>query len=394
MPRPDVVFGLTGDVRRNSRALRQLGALEQMGCTVEVLTFGSGEGDLPGADAASEPGPGGAVREGAVHFRTLPQPPGGGPRFFARVHQSFRREALRVPARVYHASDLYVLPAMRAAARRHGARLAYDARELYPHVGATAGRPWARLFWYLIEGAHIRRADAVFTVNESIAEELARTYGIAPPTVIPNTPPTQRVTRSRWLHERTGLSPDVVLVLYQGYLKKGRGCERLVEAMAEVEGAALVFLGEGPLEPALEARVRRLGLGRRVRFLPMVPPGELLHVTASADVGACLIEGITRSLHLSLPNKLFEYLMAGVPVLASDLPEIRRVVAGHDVGRLVDWRDGAALVRVLQEMVGRPEARARWAGRAPGVFETFSWEAASERLQRVYRDLLTASPDP
>ena len=385
MPPPEVVFALTGDVRRNSRALRQLGALKELGCTVDVLTFGPEQTGRPGSPSDPDAPTGGDVR-----FRTLPKPPGGGPRFFLRVHRRFRQAALRIPARVYHASDLYVLPAMQAAARHHGGRLAYDARELYPHVGATAGRPWARLFWYAVEGLHVRRADAVFTVGERIAEELVRLYGIRPPTVVYNTPPMQRVARSRWLHEQTGLPPETPLVLYQGYLKRGRGCERLVEAMPQVEGAALVFLGEGPLQPELEARVRRLGLGRRVRFLPMVPPGELLRASASADVGACLIEGITRSLRLSLPNKLFEYLMAGVPVLASDLPEIRRVVAGHGVGRLVDWRDGDAIVEALREMTGRPDKRARWASRVPGVFETFSWEAASDRLQGVYRDLLTA----
>ena len=160
--------------------------------------------------------------------------------------------------------------------------------------------------------------------------------------------------------------------------------------MPDVEGAALVFLGEGPLQPVLEAHVRRLGLEQRVRFLPMVPPDELLRATASADVGACLIEGITLSLRLALPNKLFEYLMAGLPVLASDLPELRRVVAGYDVGLLVDWQDQAALVRALRDMVEHPERRARWASHAPRVLETFNWEAASERLQRIYRDLLTA----
>ena len=374
MAYPDVAFGLTGDVRQNSRALRQLRALQALGCTVEVITFGP---------------PGETIGEG-LRLRVLPKPLGGGPRFFARVHRLFRQEALRTPARVYHASDLFTLPAMHAAARQHGGRLVYDARELYPHVGATAGRPWARLFWYLVEGLYIRRADAVLTVNESIAGRLARVYRIARPAVIPNTPPTQPVARTNWLREQTGLSEKAVVVLYQGYLKKGRGCERLVEAMPDVEGAALVFLGEGPLQPVLEAHVRRLGLEQRVRFLPMVPPDELLRATASADVGACLIEGITLSLRLALPNKLFEYLMAGLPVLASDLPELRRVVAGYDVGLLVDWQDQAALVRALRDMVEHPERRARWASHAPRVLETFNWEAASERLQRIYRDLLTA----
>ena len=160
MPSPDVVFALTGDVRRNSRALKQLRALAALGATVEVLTFG------PPADDPS-------LEEG-IRLRVLHRPPGSGPRFFARAHRLFAQTAGQLSARVYHASDLYTLPALHTAARRHGGRLVYDARELYPYVASTARRPWARGVWRFVEGRHIRHADAVFTVSHSIADRLAQ----------------------------------------------------------------------------------------------------------------------------------------------------------------------------------------------------------------------------
>ena len=106
MPSPDVVFALTGDVRRNSRALKQLRALAALGATVEVLTFGP-----PADDPSLEQG---------IRLRVLHRPPGSGPRLFARVHRLFAQAARQIPARVYHASDLYTLPALHAAAQRHG----------------------------------------------------------------------------------------------------------------------------------------------------------------------------------------------------------------------------------------------------------------------------------
>ena len=344
MPSPDVVFALTGDVRRNSRALKQLRALAALGATVEALTFGP-EADDP------------ALEDG-IRLRVLARPPGSGPRFFARAHRLFAQTARQIPARIYHASDLYTLPAMHAAARQHGTRLVYDARELYPFVASTAGRPWVRWFWRFIEGRHIRHADAVFTVSDSIAERLAQTYGIARPPVLHNVPPYRAVASSGYLRAQTGVAPETVVLLHQGQIQRGRGGALLAEAMGEVQGAVLVFLGGGPLKPTVKQQVAAAGLDDRIRFLDPVPPDALLPVTASADVGITLLEDTCLNHRFALPNKLFEYLMAGLPVLASDLPEIRGVVETFDVGCVVDPADRAALVKTLQHMVDANEARA------------------------------------
>lgn len=367
-----VVFALTGDVRHNSRARKQLAALSSLGCRVTVLAF-----DAP--DAGPYAG---------VSGQAVPRPAGGGPGFFVRAHRAFRAGAMARPAAVYHASDLYVLPALAVAARRHGGRLVYDARELYTHVAATVGRPLVRAFWRAVEGHHIRRADAVFTVSPSIAGHLARTYGIAPPAVLYNAPPRAAVTPTDALRRRAGLPDGPALVLHQGQIRRDRGCDRLVEAMAGVPESALVFLGGGPHRPAVEAHVHRLGLGDRVRFLDPVPPEDLLPLTAGADVGVTLLEDTCLNHRYALPNKLFEYLMAGVPVLGADLPEVRRVVADGGVGQVVDPADPAALVRTLRHMATDAGARARWRSAIPAVVETFGWERSSEAFVRTYERLL------
>ena len=374
MSTPDVLFALTGDVRTNSRALKQLRVLVGLGLSVEVLTFGP-----PAGDEGPIPG---------VRLHVLEQPEGSGPAFFRAVDRRYREAALETPAHVYHASDLYVLPGLHAAARRHGGRLVYDARELYTHVASTAGRPWVRLAWRLVEGRHIRAADAVLTVSQSIADRLASRYGIDPPVVLYNVPEHQAVTPSTYLRDATGAPPDLPILLHQGSVQKDRGCFLLADAMRDVPDALLVFLGGGPLKPVLEKHVEAHGLGDRVRLLDPVPPDALLPITASADVGITLLEDTCLNHRFALPNKLFEYLMAGLPVLASDLLEIRRVVVGHDVGLVVDPTDRTALVATLRQMSTDKDAWARWAAGAKTVFETFSWERASHRLRYIYKDLI------
>ncbi|HET6566779.1 MAG TPA: glycosyltransferase family 4 protein [Rhodothermales bacterium] len=370
---PDVLFGLTGDVRQNSRAIRQIDALIELGCQVDVLTFGPG---------VQEP-----WRSG-VRLHVLPEPSSRGPVFFARVDGVFRRAARAIPARVYHASDLFILPALSTAARAHEGRLVYDSRELYPYVGATAGKPWSRLFWRMIEHRYIRRTDAVFTVSQSIADWLKAHYGIREPVLVYNVPVQRHVSSTRVLREQFHIPEGRPIILYQGYLKRGRGCTLLLDAMADVPDAVLVFMGAGEMESELRERVRAQQLEERVFFLGMAPPDRLLSVTASADVGACLVEDLSLSLRYALPNKLFEYLAAGLPVIGSTLPEIRRVIDMHDVGCVVDPTHRSELVRTLRHMVSDDAARARWSANTERVFETYSWEASARRFKAVYRSLL------
>lgn len=369
---PRVLFALVGDVRGSSRALRQLRALAGLGLRVEALSFGPAATD-------------GEI--GGVALTVLPPPEGRGPAFFWRAHRLFRREALRRPATVYHASDLYVLPALVAAKRRHGGRVVLDARELYPHVDATAGKPWATWAWAALERRFLPHADAVLTVNRSIADRMAETYGIAPPVVVHNVPERRGVPRTDALRERLGIPGDQRIVLYQGLVRAARGLERLVDAMRDVPDAALLVIGDGPAKAALQRQASEQ-LGGRAHFLPHTHPDDLLRLTASADLGVHVPEPVTESIRLALPNKLFEYLMAGLPVVVADIPEMRRVVEDFDVGLVVDPYDRDGLVAAIRRALDDTERRERWRANAPAVFETFDPEKDRAAFERVYRDLL------
>ena len=370
---PRVLFAIVGDVRISSRAFRQLRTLSGLGCRVDVLTFGP--------EPEGEP-----IAEG-VALRVLPRPHGSGPTFFWQCHRLVAREAMRHPADVYHASDLYVLPALVTAARRHGGRVVLDARELYPHVDATAGKPWATRAWSTLERRYLPHADAVLTVNDSIADRMAETYGIARPVVVRNIPARQTVPRTDVLRERLGIPDTQRIVLYQGLVRYARGLERLLDAMQDVPDAALVVIGDGPAKAALQTQAAATP-GARVHFLPHTPADDLLRLTASADLGVHVPEPVTESIRLALPNKLFEYLMAGLPVVVADLPEMRAVVETFDVGLLVDPYDRDGLAAALRRALTDEVLRARWQANLATVFETLRPEHDTDRFQQVYRTLL------
>jgi glycosyltransferase involved in cell wall biosynthesis len=148
-----------------------------------------------------------------------------------------------------------------------------------------------------------------------------------------------------------------------------------------------VFLGDGPLRASLQVLAASLDIQDRVHFLDPVPPDQLLDYTASATVGVTLLEDTCLNHRLALPNKLFEYLMAGIPVLASDLPELNKVVSQFDVGRLAAPGCADQVGERLREMISAPDQLSTWRSNTRRVFETINWETASERFLNVFRRL-------
>ncbi|WP_420454407.1 glycosyltransferase [Rubrivirga sp.] len=368
-PRPrSALFALVGDVTGSSRALRQLRVFAEAGVVTTVVQTA----------APRDPG---ALPAG-VALDVLPVAGGSGPMAFWRAHRAVRAAARERPAGLLLASDLYTLPALAPAARRHGAALVYDARELYAALDSAHGRPWVGRFWGAVERRFARRADAVLTVGDAIADRLADRAGIARPTVLYNAPERAGRVGARGALGRELSLPDDgrVVVLYQGLFRHGRGLPALVEATRRVDGVRLVLIGEGALADDLDAA--RETLGDRLVVHPFVPPDRLATLTPGADLGACLIEPLTESLRLSLPNKLFEYLAAGVPVLASPLPEIRAVV-DRGVGVLADPSDSESVADALRRALD-PDRRARWASAAPDALAPYTWNAG----RRTFRDLI------
>ena len=374
--RADVLFLHLGDVTGSSRALRQLRVLAAMGLAVDVVGFGA-------------PRDTGALPDG-VTLTALPMPARGalrGPALFVAAHRAARRAALARPTRIVLASDLHVLPAAAAAARAHGARLAYDAREWYAGLDAAAGRPHVGWAWAAVEARFAPRANVVFTVNDAIADRLASARRIARPVVVHNTTDALPGVRTGALRRLVGLDEAAPLVLYQGLLRPGRGLPHLVDALADVPGAALVIVGEG----AMEGEIRELAAERlpgRARFVPFTPPRALAALTPDADLGALALEPLTESLRLALPNKLFEYAAAGVPVLAgAGIAPLRAAVEAHGAGVVADPADRAGLVAALRQGLD-PAARPAFLAGVARLHDAFRWEHDAARFREAVARLL------
>ena len=304
-------------------------------------------------------------------------------------------------ADVYHAHDLDTLPAAAALAARFGGRLVYDSHELFVDMldpgPDAAALPYAsrlkqtltRNNYARLERRLIRRADAVITVGEAIAGELAARYGIPRPAVVLNTPPYQDMRGgSRDLRERLGLGPDARLILFQGGVFPRRGQIETVRSLTLLpETWRLVYLGFnlGTYQGPIRAEIARLGLAARVHLLDALPADQLLAATASADVGLLLLAGHTLQDRYAMPNKLFEYLMAGLPFVASDWPEIGRVAQETGGGALIHSLTPEAIAAGIREILADPERyRTMRTAALDAAQRKYNWTRQAERLLEVY----------
>lgn len=301
---------------------------------------------------------------------------------FLKFYQRLAPEAFKAKAKFFCAEDVFSLPIAYRATRRQNARLYYDSRELFFALAQLAKKQSKQRVWAGVEAYCIRRAK-VFVSGERDADALATRYRIKRPEVIFNYPRYHAYRRSDALRQRLRLPDNAVILLYQGVITEGRGIWKLLNALAWLENQVVaVFIGDGDklqdLRQAIEARnyqSRAFAIGR-------VPHEELLRLTASADIGFALIEPLSESYNLALPNKLFEYVMAGVPVIASDLPAMKEVIEAHRVGIVVSAREEekhlAERILELCQSLEKHRSHCREAR------ETFNWEAQEERLLNFF----------
>jgi glycosyltransferase involved in cell wall biosynthesis len=295
------------------------------------------------------------------------------------VHRQLRDRALASGADVIHANDWDTLPAALAAARTLGARVVYDSHELA--VEESDRRLWRLLFPRYVrrlEGAAIAQVSAVTTVAEGIADALVDQYRLVErPTVIRNTPPYEAIA-----YREPG---EQITVLYQGLLNPDKGIDRLIRSVDRWRPEfRLVLRGFGV--PRYEAWLHQLAAGpegsERIEFVPPVPMTEMVKAAASADVGIHPLPAVNRQTRYALPNKVFEYAMAGLALCVSGAPEMRRVVDDHSLGVTFPDADPATIAAAVNSLTR--EAIAGYKRNSLAAAGQLSWDVEQGRLLELY----------
>lgn len=259
-------------------------------------------------------------------------------------------------------------------------KLVYDSHEFA--INDIPNQSWWSIkARYCLERFLIRRADEVIVVSDSIANEYARMYSIKKPHLVLNCPPYVEQVKKDLFRQRLGIRRNQVIFLYQGGLSKGRGIEVLLQAFEQSDDdrCVLVCMGYGPLEGLVREFAQRCPL---IHHHPAAAQNVLLDHTSSADFGVSLIEDSCLSYRYCLPNKLFEYLMAGLPVITSDLPEMKRLVESESIGLVAESNTVAGFQTVLEEALDMNIERA--CENIKRIRRIYCWEAQMPALENAY----------
>jgi glycosyltransferase involved in cell wall biosynthesis len=284
------------------------------------------------------------------------------------------------------------LPALARFRARHGGKTIYDSRDVYLHARSFDRSPrLVRAAFQWLERRWAGRADAVITVNDAYATILTRTLRRPVAAVVRNCPPRYhpRVPPPDLVRGRLGLPASTGVVLYQGNLMTDRGIEEGMTAILDIPEAVLVLLGFGALHDSLAATAAKDPYRGRVFVIDAVPPSELLDWTASADVILMAIQPTSLNHRFTTPNKLWEALAAGVPVVASDLPGIAEVVRETGAGVLCDPTSPPAIATAIREVLARTPAEQEDSHRRAlaAAHDRYNWEVQADALLALYAKL-------
>ena len=301
---------------------------------------------------------------------------------------------LRTPADFYHAHDATALPTCYIAARLRGKPLIFDAHELPLSELDGSRRRWLRILLTPLLSHMLSSCAGGIGAAPFYEQNLRECYHIARVSLIRNVPPYRFVPKNDLLRQHLNLRSDTRIALYQGYLQYGRGLDKLVQAAAFLDPNIVIVMmgkgkGAGDASSQLRDLIAREKLDDRVKIIPHVQYEELLDWIVSADIGLITYQpDYSLNFQMCLPNKLFEFLMAGLPVLTSSLDAVIDVFKTHNIGQILPSLASEAIGAAINTMLADPAALASMHRNALDAAQNeFNWEKEKPKLIRLYNEI-------
>ncbi|MEG0297942.1 MAG: glycosyltransferase [Clostridium sp.] len=307
-----------------------------------------------------------------------------------RLHIIFRMIYFGVKnnADIYHSNDLNTMPQGYLCSKilRRKRKLVYDSHEV------QSSRTGYGEFEKAMEKYFIKKADVMIMTTHTRANYVKNLYKIEKPIVIHNYPfytGDDSIENKYDLHKLLDIPRSQEILLYQGGIQQGRGLEQLVNAIEYMKHGVVVFIGDGKLKPTIKKMVEDKGLKDRVRFMDKVPVDELKYYTADAYLGFQVLNNVCFNHYSALSNKLFEYIMSEVPVVACDFPEIKRVVEGENIGICIDSHNPMEIGQAVNKLLDDKELHAKCMKNCITAREKFNWNNEKNNFTSIYNGLLS-----
>ena len=261
--------------------------------------------------------------------------------------------------------------------------LIYDSHEYFTEVPELVSRPKVQRVWKRIEEYVVPKLSEMITVCQSIADLFHQKYGIKVH-IIRNIPMRAMLpaTASR---EEVGLDQNKHILVLQGSgINIHRGSEELVDAMAYLDDYQLVIIGGGDVLPILKEKVATNHWDDRVKFFPRMPYQKMMAITQLAELGFTLDKDTNLNYKFSLPNKLFDYIQAGVPIIASHLTEIERIITHYNIGTFIENHEPETIAETIKNALADEDKLVQWKKNLKIAAEELCWENEQQTLLNIY----------
>lgn len=259
----------------------------------------------------------------------------------------------------------------------------YDSHEYFTETPELVTRPKVQKIWKRIEWFILNRQKEMITVNESIANLFREKYNIKVH-VIRNIP-FRLNTKTSLTREELQIPDNKHLIVLQGSgINVQRGAEELVEAMLYLDDCILMVIGGGDVLPVLKEMVSELKLEEKVRFLPRMPYQKMMAHTQLAELGFTLDKNTNLNYRFSLPNKIFDYIQAGIPVVSSHLPEIEKIITEYQIGCFVENHTPECIANSVKEAFSNNQLYLQWKNNLNFAAEQLCWENEEKTLLNIY----------
>jgi len=255
------------------------------------------------------------------------------------------------------AEDVYTLPFAVLFSKFKKFRIFYDSREIYGNLAGLKKRKNVQALWKWIEKICIKRVNIIMTTGEMDSEFIEKEYNLTGTVVIRNLPFPIEVKESFDFRKHFNLDKDKKILLYQGVILHGRGFSIIFDVINSLKNCVLIILGDGEYKEYYQALAQKKNIEEKVFFFGKVEQSELLKYTSGADIGLAIIENLSLSYYFALPNKMFEYIYCGVPVLASNFPQMKSIIDKYKVGIYVDPENVEEIINQLNNLLENNELR-------------------------------------
>ena len=268
--------------------------------------------------------------------------------------------------------------------------LVYDSHEYFCGELSVVSKPISYKVWHGIEKRCFPKLKRVITVSQSIVDQYEKEYGIRP-YLVRNIPPAGNSFSVTATRESLGMPTDKPVLLLQGAgINEGRGGEEIVQSMQYLSDYHLFIVGEGTVVPQLKQMTKEMHLQDRITFVPRQTPDKLFNYTSLADIGMAIDTDISANLRFSLPNKIFEYIKAGTPMVVSDLVERARIVRQYNVGVVAEKVTPEAIAQAVKQLT-EPARLAECCENCKIAAQELTWENEEKVLEEIYNQLAVSS---